>query len=44
MLNCINRFVLMEELKANYLAPHSFTTVISLTRCGEVSDIQILRR
>jgi len=44
MLNCINRFVLMEELKANYLVPHSSTTAIFLTRCGEVSDFQILRR
>ena len=39
MLNCINRFVLMEELKANYLVPHSSTTAIFLTPYGEAGDL-----
>jgi hypothetical protein len=41
MPNCLNRFVLMTEPKANYLAIPLSMTVIASIHCGEVNDFQL---
>ena len=38
MLNCLNQFVLMVEVKVNYLAIPLSMTVIASIHCGEVND------
>ena len=39
--NCLNRFVLMAERRANYLATVFVMTVTFLTLCGEAGDFQL---